>query len=35
VADFLIAAGVARLEALLLTKNVRHFPMLPDLVAAY
>jgi len=34
-ADFLIAAGVARLEARLLTRNVRHFPMIPDLEAAY
>jgi hypothetical protein len=34
-ADFLIAAGVERLDARLLTKNVRHFPMFPDLAPAY
>jgi predicted nucleic acid-binding protein len=35
VVDFLIAAGVQRLDAALLTKNVRHFPMFPDLAPAY
>jgi hypothetical protein len=34
-ADFLIAAGVERLDARLLTKNVRHFPMFPELAPAY
>ncbi len=34
-ADFLITAGVERLEARLLTRNVRHFPMIPDLEPAY
>lgn len=34
-ADYLIAAGVQRLGARLLTRNVRHFPMLPDLAPAY
>lgn len=34
-ADFLIAAGVERLDARLLTKNVRHFPVFPDLAPAY
>lgn len=33
--DYLIAAGVARLGARLLTLNVRHFPMLADLEPAY
>lgn len=34
-ADYLIAAGVERLGARLLTRNVKHFPMLPDLQPAY
>jgi predicted nucleic acid-binding protein len=34
-ADYLIAAGVQRLGARLLTRNVKHFPMLPDLEPAY
>ena len=34
-ADCLIAAGTARLGARLLTQNVRHFPMIPDLRPAY
>ena len=34
-ADYLIAAGVQRLGARLLTRNVKHFPMLPDLAPAY
>ncbi len=34
-ADYLIAATALLLEADLLTTNVRHFPMLPDLQAAY
>ncbi len=34
-ADYLIAAGVERLGARLLTKNVKHFPMLPGLERAY
>jgi len=34
-ADFLIAATALLLEAELLTTNVRHFPMLPDLQSAY
>lgn len=34
-ADYLIAAGALLLEADLLTTNVRHFPMLPGLRAAY
>ena len=33
--DYLIAAGVERLGARLLTLNVRHFPMLKDLEPAY
>ncbi|HUG30866.1 MAG TPA: type II toxin-antitoxin system VapC family toxin [Candidatus Limnocylindria bacterium] len=33
--DYLIAAGVQHLDAELLTLNVRHFPMLPDLRPAY
>lgn len=35
VADYLIAAGVELLGATLLTQNVRHFPMFPDLEPAY
>jgi predicted nucleic acid-binding protein len=34
-ADCLIAAGTAQLGASLLTQNVRHFPMIPDLTPAY
>lgn len=33
--DYLIAAGVQELGAELLTLNVRHFPMFPDLRPAY
>lgn len=33
--DYLIAAGVQELGAELLTLNVRHFPMFPDLQPAY
>lgn len=35
VADYLVAAGTELLEASLLTLNVRHFPMVPDLEPAY
>jgi predicted nucleic acid-binding protein len=35
IADYLIAATVQLLDAPLLTRNVRHFPMLPDLEAPY
>ena len=34
-ADYLIAATALLLEAELLTTNVRHFPMIPDLQSAY
>jgi predicted nucleic acid-binding protein len=34
-ADYLIAATVIELRAELLTVNVRHFPMIPGLRAAY
>jgi predicted nucleic acid-binding protein len=34
-ADCLIAAGAVRLDAQLLTQNVRHFPILPGLEPAY
>lgn len=34
-ADYLIAATALDLEAHLLTTNVKHFPMFPDLVAPY
>lgn len=34
-ADYLIAATALVLDAELLTTNVRHFPMLPDLRPAY
>lgn len=34
-ADYLIAATALLLDAPLLTTNVRHFPMVPGLVAAY
>ncbi|MDQ2690243.1 MAG: type II toxin-antitoxin system VapC family toxin [Chloroflexota bacterium] len=33
--DFLIAAGVELLGGMLLTLNVKHFPMFPDLEPAY
>ncbi len=33
--DFVIAATAERLEARLWTRNVRHFPMFPDLTAPY
>lgn len=33
--DYLIAATALDLEARLLTANVKHFPMFPDLVAPY
>lgn len=33
--DYLLAAAALTLEASLLTLNVRHFPMLPGLRAAY
>mgnify|MGYP003551083330 CR=1 FL=1 len=33
--DYIIAAGALALDARLLTQNVRHFPMLPGLAAAY
>ena len=33
--DYLVAAGTELLAASLLTLNVRHFPMLPDLEPAY
>ena len=35
VVDFVLAAAVQELGGRLLTSNVRHFPMLPDLEAAY
>lgn len=35
VVDYLIAAAVHRLEARLLTTNVRHFPMIEGLAAPY
>jgi predicted nucleic acid-binding protein len=35
VVDLLLAAAVDRLDGQLLTRNVRHFPMLPGLRAAY
>ena len=34
-ADLAIAATAAGLEARLLTRNVRHFPMFPDLRSPY
>lgn len=34
-ADYLIAATALLLEAAVLTTNVRHFPMIPDLRSAY
>ena len=33
--DYLVAAGTELLGASLLTQNVRHFPMFPDLQPAY
>lgn len=33
--DCLIAAGAQKLDAKLLTQNVRHFPMFPELRPAY
>jgi predicted nucleic acid-binding protein len=33
--DYLIAAAAQKLEAQLLTQNVRHFPMFPELQPAY
>lgn len=35
VVDYVIAASAQRLDAELLTRNVRHFPMFPDLAAPY
>ena len=35
IADYLIAASAQLLSARLLTRNVRHFPMFPDLEAPY
>lgn len=35
VVDLLLAAAVERFGAALLTRNVRHFPMFPDLRPAY
>lgn len=35
VTDYLVAAAAQRLEARLCTRNLRHFPMLPDLEAPY
>jgi predicted nucleic acid-binding protein len=35
VTDLLLAAAVERVEGQLLTRNVRHFPMFPDLRPAY
>ena len=34
-ADFLIAASAEELRAIFVTRNVRHFPMFPDLQAPY
>jgi predicted nucleic acid-binding protein len=34
-ADYLIAAAAASIGAMLLTLNVKHFPMFPDLEPAY
>lgn len=33
--DYLIAAGVELLDGMLLTLNIKHFPMIPDLEPAY
>ena len=33
--DYVIAATVERLDARLWTRNVRHFPMFPELTAPY
>ncbi len=35
VADYVIASTTERLDATLLTRNVRHFPMFPDLEPPY
>lgn len=35
VTDLLLAAAVERIEGQLLTRNVRHYPMFPDLHPAY
>jgi predicted nucleic acid-binding protein len=35
VTDLLLAAAVERVGGQLLTRNVRHFPMFPDLQSAY
>jgi predicted nucleic acid-binding protein len=35
IADYLIAATAQVLDARLITRNVRHFPMFPDLRAPY
>ena len=35
IADLLLAAAVERVGGKLLTRNVRHFPMLPGLLPAY
>lgn len=35
VVDYLLAAATVQLEGRLLTRNVRHFPMLPGLERAY
>lgn len=33
--DYIIAATVQRLDAVLWTRNLEHFPMFPDLVSPY
>lgn len=33
--DYIIAATVQRLDAVLWTRNLKHFPMFPDLVSPY
>jgi predicted nucleic acid-binding protein len=35
IVDYLVAAATQRLDATLLTRNVRHFPMIEGLRAAY
>ena len=35
IADFLIAASAEKVGARLVTRNVKHFPMIPDLEPAY
>jgi predicted nucleic acid-binding protein len=35
VVDYVIAATAQRLDAELLTRNIRHFPMFPELAAPY